>query len=101
MLPVNTSRKQDFAEFCAAAMSAGRYDLIVDQYRYPFTAYLHGTPHVLHSPREAWAFYQTLHSAMRCDGFDTLTARVTAQDMPRRLTDMIEFTRVALPALAA
>jgi hypothetical protein len=129
------ARRQEHADFCAAAMSSGRYDLIVDQYRYPFTIYLHGTPHILQSERDAWAFYQTFHAAMLSEGFQRLTARVTAEDLPRgersrvwtdwisdnpqgprvlastvnycsvldghRRTDMIEFTQVALPMLAA
>jgi hypothetical protein len=135
MLSALHARRQEHADFCAAAMSSGRYDLIVDQYRYPFTIYLHGTPHILQSERDAWAFYQTVHSAMRSEGFDRLTARVTAEDLPRsgrsrvwtdwvgqgqgksrvilstinycsvvagrRMTDMIEFTRMTLPDMAA
>jgi hypothetical protein len=135
MISAQAPRRQEAADFCAAAMSSGRYDQIVEQYRYPFTLYFNGTPHILKNQREAWAFYQTFHSAMLCEGVDRLTARVTAEDLPRgersrvwtdwihdspagrrlvastvnycsvvdgrRITDMIEFTRVGLPALAA
>jgi hypothetical protein len=135
MLPKQSTPRQVVADFRAAALSSGRYDLMVSEYRYPLTVYLKGQPQVVPSPKDAWAFFQTFHSAMRSKGYDRMTARVTAEDLPRGdrfriwtdwtaegqsqrgiiasticycsviagnvVTDMIEFTKITLPLLAA
>jgi hypothetical protein len=135
MLPEQNTPRQVVADFRAAALSSGRYDLMVGEYRYPLTVYVDGALQIVPGPSDAWAFYQTFHSAMRSDGYDRMTARVTAEDLPRGgrfrvwtdwtaegkgksgiiasticycsviagtvVTDMIEFTRLALPSLAA
>jgi hypothetical protein len=133
MWPEHTTPRQVAADFRAAALSSGRYDLMVSEYRYPLTIYIDGIPNVIQRHNDMWGFYQTFHSSMRHQGFDRMTARVTAQDMPRAgrfrvwtdwkaegkgktgiiasticyctvvgnrvMTDMIEFTKVALPML--
>ncbi len=69
--------------FRAEALSTGRYDLLVDEYAYPLTVYLHGLPQVLRDRGEAWAFFQELHGTLRALGYARVTARVAAQDLPR------------------
>jgi hypothetical protein len=83
MLPKFTTPRQIVADLRAAALSSGRYDLMVSEYRFPLTIYVDQQPVVLHKPGDAWAFYQTFHSAMRSEGFERMTARVTAEDLPR------------------
>jgi hypothetical protein len=135
MLPEQYTPRQVVADFRAAALSSGRYDLMIGEYRYPLTVYLDGVPQTVQAPSDAWAFYQGFHSSMRSEGYDRMTARVTAEDLPRNgrfriwtdwtaegtiksgviasticyctivagsvVTDMIEFTRLTLPLLAA
>jgi hypothetical protein len=128
--------RQEAAEFRAEAISAGRYDLMVAEYLLPLLIFFDGRPQVLRSGSEIWGFFQGFHSAMRAAGLVRLTARVTAEDLPRNgrfriwtdwsgagarqppiviasticycrhtpqgvETEMIEFTRLSLPALRA
>ena len=83
MIPKPSTPRQVVADFRAAALSSGRYDLMVNEYCYPLTIYLDGVPTVVQGPSDVWAFYQSFHSAMLAEGFDRLTARVTAEDLPR------------------
>jgi hypothetical protein len=71
------------AEARAAALSSGRYDLLVDHYLYPLTVYIKDMPRVFAQARDLWAFFQSVHASLRAEGFDRLAARVTAEDMPR------------------
>jgi hypothetical protein len=74
---------QGRADWHAACLSAGRYDLLVQQYAFPLTVFLPDQPPVAVSPRAAWGFFQSFHSAMIAAGLPRLTARVTAEDLPR------------------
>lgn len=124
------------ADWRAACLTAGRYDLLVEDYAFPLTVFLPGQAPVVATPRSAWGFFQSFHSALVAAGHTRLAARVTAEDLPlggrgrvwtdwwgeapdrpavlvaqtvcyaRRgegpeLTEMIEFTRLDLPLLAA
>ena len=83
MVPNQLTPRQVVADLRAAALSSGRYDLMTTEYAYPLTVYIDGEPLLLQGPADSWAFYQTFHSAMRADGFDRMTAKVTAEDIPR------------------
>ena len=132
MLSNKSVPRQVVADLRAAALSSGRYDLMVTEYAYPLTVYIGDQQHQFAGPDDVWAFYQSFHSAMNAQGYDRMTARVTAEDLPRAgrfrvwtewfgegskmarnciaaticycsvvptgvITEMIEFTRVALP----
>jgi hypothetical protein len=71
------------ADFRAAALCNGRYDLMVGEYRYPLTVYLDGIPHLLHGVSDAWAFFQTMHSATLTEGYHRLTAQVDRDEAPQ------------------
>ncbi|MCU0801691.1 MAG: hypothetical protein MUD11_07930 [Rhodobacteraceae bacterium] len=71
------------ADFRAAALSNGRYDLMVGEYRYPLTVYLDGIPHLLQGVSDAWAFFQTMHTATLGEGYQRLTARVEREEAPK------------------
>jgi hypothetical protein len=123
-------------DYRAAAVTAGRYDLLVEEYLYPLTVYLPGQPPMSATPRTVWGFFQAFHAAMVAMGLTVLTARVAAEGLPqagrtqtwtdwfgegpgvarrqvaqtvcyRRIdgaekrTELLEFTRLDLPMMAA
>jgi hypothetical protein len=127
--------RQVIADFRAAALSSGRYDLMAKEYTYPLTIFLDGKPQIVLTPESVQSFYESFHGAMKAEGFDRLTAQVKAEDLPRRgrfrmwtewfahgprkatspiatticycstvsgsvMTEMVEFSRLALPLLA-
>ena len=70
-------------DFRAAALTAGRYDLLVDEYLYPLTVYLPGRPPTVATPDTVWGFFQAFHAAMVALGMSVLTARVVAEGLPQ------------------
>jgi hypothetical protein len=78
-----TPPHQVTADLLAAALSAGRYDLLVEDCTFPMTVFIEGRSRVFATERELWAFYQGIHSSLRAAGFQRVTARVTAEDLPR------------------
>lgn len=120
----------------AASLSAGRYDLLVEEYAYPLTIYMPHLPPTAATQQSVWGFFQAFHSAMVAQGMTILTASVAAEGLlqggrkqiwtdwygegpgvGRRLvaqtvcylrvdkdfarTEMLEFTQLDLPLLAA
>ncbi|MGQ0567717.1 MAG: hypothetical protein ACT4OK_21995 [Gemmobacter sp.] len=123
-------------DYRAAALTAGRYDLLVEEYVYPLTVYLPGRPPMSATPQTVWGFFQAFHAGLVAAGMTVLTARVAAEGLPqggraqvwtdwfgegpgvtrrqvaqtvcyRRLdgtadrTELLEFTRLDLPMMAA
>jgi hypothetical protein len=130
------SNGQAKMDYWAAALTAGRYDLLVEEYQYPLTVYLPQCPPMAATPQTVWGFFQAFHAAMVALGMTVLTARVVAEGLPqcgrvqtwtdwfgegpgvarrqvaqtvcyRRLdnaenrTELLEFTRLDLPMMAA
>ena len=130
------SNGQAIMDIRAAALSAGRYDTLVEEYAYPLTVFLPDQPPTTAMPQTVWGFFQAFHAAMIAQGMTVLTARVVAEGLPqggraqiwtdwfgegrhvaRRLvaqticyrrvdtlaarTELLEFTRLDLPMLAA
>jgi hypothetical protein len=123
-------------DYRAAALTAGRYDLLVEEYVYPLTVYLPDRPPMAAAPPTVWGFFQTFHAALVAAGMTVLTARVAAEGLPRggrsqvwtdwygegpgqarrlvaqticyhrlngseKRTELLEFTRLDLPMMAA
>jgi DNA-binding LacI/PurR family transcriptional regulator len=84
MKPSPTLPRQTVADFRAAALSAGRYDLMAQEYSYPLTIYLGGQATVAADPAQVRQFYRGFHAAMQAQGFERLIARVWAEDLPRQ-----------------
>ena len=120
----------------AAALTAGRYDLLVEEFLYPLAVYLPQRPPMTATPQTVWGFFQAIHAALVAGGMTVLTARVAAEGLPqggraqvwtdwfgegpgvtrsqvaqtvcyRRVdkaetrTELLEFTRLDLPMMAA
>ncbi len=75
--------RQAVADYRAAALSAGRYDLLAMEYTYPLTIYVGGEAKVITQPEDTVRFYAGFHSAMKEQGLHSLTGKVTAEDLPR------------------
>jgi hypothetical protein len=123
-------------DYRAAALSAGRYDILVEEYAYPLTIYLPHLPPAAASQQSVWGFFQAFHAALVAQGMTTLTARVAAEGLPQggrkqiwtdwygegqgvqrrqvaqtvcymrtdeaaARTELLEFTRLDLPMMAA
>jgi hypothetical protein len=84
MKPTSNMPRQAVADFRADAISSGRYDLMALEYAYPLTIFIDGKARVADDPDTVQSFYADFHSAMKAEGYDRLTAKVTAEDMPRR-----------------
>lgn len=74
---------QDRTAMRADALSAGRYDLLVEEYAYPLTVYVGREPQVVADKPGAWAFFQAFHAMLAASGISKVTARVVAEDLPR------------------
>ena len=120
----------------AAALMAGRYDLLVKEYLYPLTVYLPQRPPMSATPQIVWGLFQAFHAAFVAGGMTVLTARVAAEGLPQggrsqiwtdwfgegpdlarrqvaqtvcylrtegaaNRTELLEFTRLDLPLMAA
>jgi hypothetical protein len=83
MFPSIETPRQVVADFRAAALSSGRYDLMSNEYTYPLTVYLNETPHVLDTAKQAWGFFQGFHAVLRSEGLDRMTAKIAAEGLPR------------------
>lgn len=129
------SQGQAQADWRAACLMSGRYDLLVEEYDFPLTVWLPGQPAMVATPRTAWGFFQAFHAALVAAGFARLSAQVVAEGLARagrrrlwtdwwgagagqgrtlvaqticycraapndQRTEMLEFTRLDLPALA-
>ncbi len=70
-------------DYRAASLTAGRYDLLVEEYLYPLAVYLPGRPPMAATPQTAWGFFQAFHAAMVAAGMTILTARVVAEGLPQ------------------
>lgn len=127
---------QSQAEFRAAQISLGRYDMIVGNYLFPLCVVYRRARSLTHTQRDLWAFFQSLHSSVVMRGYARLCANVTAHEIPHRSRfrvwtdwvghradgstglvaqticycrgsdaahqiEMIEFTHLALPDIAA
>ena len=123
-------------DYRAAALTAGRYDLMVEEYAYPLAVYLPHRAPLSATPQTVWGLFQAFHAAMVASGLTLLTARVAAEGLPQggrvqiwtdwfgegpgtarrqvaqticyrcvdgaeTRTEMLEFTRLDLAAMAA
>ena len=79
----SVSNGQAKMEYRAAALTAGRYDLLVEEYLYPLTIYLPQCPPMTATPQTVWGFFQAFHAAMVALGMTVLTARVAAEGLPQ------------------
>lgn len=77
------SNGQANMDFRAAALTAGRYDLMVEEYAYPLTVYLPKCAPISATPQTVWGFFQSFHSALVATGLTVLTARVVAEGLPQ------------------
>ena len=77
------SNGQAKMDFRAAALTAGRYDRLVDEYLYPLTVYLPQCPPMSATPQTVWGFFQAFHAAMVAMGMTVLTASVAAEGLPQ------------------
>ena len=76
----NAQAKMDYR---AAALTAGRYDLLVDEYLFPLTVYFPKKPPMSATPQTIWGFFQAFHAAMVALGMTVLTAQVAAEGLPQ------------------
>ena len=123
-------------DYRAAALTAGRYDILVEEYAYPLTIYWPNLPPTAATQQTVWGFFQAFHAALAAQGMTTLTARVAAEGLPQggrkqiwtdwygegqgvarrqvaqtvcylrvdraeTRTELLEFTRLDLPMMAA
>ncbi|MFN3971222.1 MAG: hypothetical protein ACK4L4_07610 [Gemmobacter sp.] len=70
------------ADYRAACLTAGRYDLLAAEYVYPLAVYLPGAPAMLASAEETQDFFCGFHAALQRRGLTRLSARVTAEGLP-------------------
>ena len=127
---------QEKMDYRAAALTAGRYDILVEECLYPLTVYLPQRPPMTATPQTVWGLFQAFHAAMVAMGMTVLTARVAAEglsqggraqvwtdwfgegpgvtrsqvaqtvcycrvDGAKTRTELLEFTRLDLPMMAA
>lgn len=127
---------QSQAEFRAAQISLGHYEMIVGNYQFPLCVVYGPSRSLTHTQRDLWAFFQSLHSSVVMQGYSQLCANVTAHEIAHRSRfrvwtdwvghradgstglvaqticycrgsdaahqiEMIEFTHLALPDIAA
>lgn len=71
------------ADLRAAALSAGRFDLLLADYRFPLMLYLPDAPPRVLGPSQLVALYRAFHEGLATLRAGRIVARVTAEDLPR------------------
>lgn len=70
-------------DYLAAVLTAGRYDLLVEEYADPLTIYMPGQAPMVATRSNVWGFFQSFHSALVAGGMTQLSARVVADGLPQ------------------
>ena len=68
----------------AGLIMSGRFEDLAREHLYPMPLYIGTKMRALASPRELEAVYRGIRTALLASGFTTLSAQVTAVEVPRR-----------------
>lgn len=74
----------DYIASLSQAFSNGRYDVLVEHYRFPMPIYVNRNATVTNGRDEAQGFYRALHGLIRAQGYETLSGRVVSVELPQR-----------------
>jgi hypothetical protein len=72
------------ADLRAAALSAGRFDLLLPDYAFPLMLYVPDAPPRSIGPQQLLTLYRAFHEGLAALRAGRIVARVTAEDLPRR-----------------
>jgi hypothetical protein len=74
----------DYISSLSQAFSTGRYDALVEHYRFPMPIYVNRSATVANGRDDAQGFYRALHRLVRAQGYETLSGRIVSVELPKR-----------------